>query len=173
MEKSSYVNLRKGMVIILDKMKISRNLIDLIFLLRHKVFRHIPLPLPLNQFCILALLVHDDKLILSQISTELSIVKQQLSPLIAHLEAEGFVKRSAPDCDKRCVLVSITRRGRKCIDDFHRNVLTSFEEKLSELDENDLLTFSQSVKTMSDICSKMFNDGREFLNNDMQKEPKT
>lgn len=115
-----------------DKKKISNDFLEVLFLMRHRIFRHISMPIPINQFAVMVLLSDEGSLTFSEIGERLSIIKQQLSPLIDRLENGGFVRRVSDTKDRRRVRIKMTTKGRQFINNHQQLIKVRLETTLGQ-----------------------------------------
>jgi DNA-binding MarR family transcriptional regulator len=59
---------------------------------------------------------------IADLAVRAGVTKQSMGEMINHLEAMGFVKRSADDSDKRAKIVTFTANGRKLLDAIRKAV---------------------------------------------------
>lgn len=138
-----------------SKQKISNDFLEVLFLMRHRVFRHIAIPLPINQFAILAILSDEKSMTFSEIVHKLSIIKQQLSPLLDCLEKDGFVKRFPDTKDHRRIRVKITIKGRRFITAHQNKIKSHLETTLSALSDEGIKEFDNSLQTLIHLFGKI------------------
>lgn len=138
-----------------DEKRISDDFLEVLFLMRHRIFRHVSIPLPVNQFSIMLILYDEGSMIFSEIARSLSIIKQQLSPLINHLEEDGLVKRIQDTDDKRRVRIKITAKGKKFIDSTQDEIKSRLENTLHTLSKEEIEEFGASLQTLMRLFGKI------------------
>lgn len=139
----------------IDKNEISNDFLEMLFLMRHRIFRHISIPLPINQFVVLCILEDEGSLTFSEIGKRLAIIKQQLSPLINRLEANELVQRLPDSHDKRRTNIKITPKGHEFINRHQSMVKEHLESDMVTLSEKEIKELGQSLKTLMKIFGKM------------------
>jgi DNA-binding MarR family transcriptional regulator len=100
------------------------------------------------QINVLVVLV-EKKATMTELSNEILIPKQQMTPLIDKLVSEGFVQREYDAIDRRIIRISITPLGLDILVKIKEKALAVLETKLKKLDQNDLLCLN---KALTDIC---------------------
>src|ERR671933_2289205 len=73
----------------------------------------------------------------SEIEAATSVTAGAISQRLDRLEAQGFVRRTRDDVDKRVIHVSLTKKGRKLIDDVVAGLMAREERLLAPFDERD------------------------------------
>ncbi|WP_196593375.1 MarR family winged helix-turn-helix transcriptional regulator [Pectinatus sottacetonis] len=139
----------------IDKRNISDDFLEMLFLLRHRIFRHISIPLPINQFVVLCILTDEGSMTFSEIGKRLSIIKQQLSPIINKLEENNLVKRLPDSKDRRRIKIQMTPKGRKFITEHQNKIKAHLETNLSVLSEKEIEEFGKSLKTLMKLFGKI------------------
>ncbi|MDQ0203956.1 MarR family winged helix-turn-helix transcriptional regulator [Pectinatus haikarae] len=138
-----------------DEKKISDSFLEVLFLMQHSILRHIPLPIPVNQFAIMIILGDEGSMTFSEIGERLSIIKQQLSPLIDRLENDGLVKRFPDTKDRRRVRIKTTAKGRKFVTDHQQMIKLRLETTLVTLSEEEIKEFDNALKTLVNLFGKI------------------
>ena len=138
-----------------DKKKISNDFLEVLFLMRHRIFRHISMPIPINQFAVMVLLSDEGSLTFSEIGERLSIIKQQLLPLIDRLENGGFVRRVSDTKDRRRVRIKMTTKGRQFINNHQQLIKVRLETTLATLSEEEIVEFGNSLHTLAKLFGKI------------------
>lgn len=68
--------------------------------------------------------------------------------VIDNLEKQGYVVRKNDPSDRRAVLIHLTNKGEKFIDEFFPKHLDRIKEEFNVLSE-------EEKKTLADICKKL------------------
>ena len=139
----------------IDNKTVSNDFLKVLFLMRHRIFRHITIPFPINQFAIMAILSDEESMTFSEIGKRLSIIKQQLSPLIDHLEENGFVKRVPDAKDKRRIRIKMTAKGRRFINDHQNKIKDRLETTLTTFSPEEIKEFDSSLQTLMKLFGKI------------------
>ena len=72
-----------------------------------------------------------------QLAAELKISAPAITQLTDRLLRKGLIERRAVDGDRRCVLVALSSRGKRLVDQFRKRRCQIFSEALSELEAED------------------------------------
>lgn len=94
-------------------------------------------------------------MIRNDISRDLEISKQQLTPVLNKLLESNYITRSKDDLDKRATLIEITESGRNFLHSQDQFVLNYLKEKLSSLSEDDIKELEESIKKLNTILEKI------------------
>ncbi|AIE59395.1 MarR family winged helix-turn-helix transcriptional regulator [Bacillus methanolicus] len=152
------------MVLTSNTKQISESFIRLIPLfyskLNKSVTKNTPIPKPSGlthlQFHILEELFYTkDGVSLTQLAQNISISKQQLTPLIKKLEEKDYVIKVQDTNDKRFVKIMLTEKGKntviKRLDEFHH----LFCNWISKLNEDDLFDLDYAINKIIRILEKL------------------
>jgi len=71
----------------------------------------------------------------SGLSNGVGVVLTNVSSCCKKLERLGYVSRTRDSQDERVVLIALTERGKKLIDDIHADIEDTFQEFFESLDE--------------------------------------
>lgn len=93
----------------------------------------------------------------SQLSSELLVSKGSLSLMISKLENGGFVQKKAPkgEDDGRKVYISLTKKGRKAVEEVRETMVISASDVFDDMDEERRTLFYTKVKELQEL----FNTG--------------
>lgn len=138
-----------------DEKRIPDDFLEVLFLMRRRIFSHVIIPLPINQFSIMLILYDEESMTFSEIGKSLSIIKQQLSPLINRLEENALVKRVQDTNDKRRVRIKITSEGKKFIDKNQDEIKNRLKNTLHTLSKEEIQEFGASLQTLMRLFSKI------------------
>src|ERR671935_559604 len=92
----------------------------------------------------------------SEIEAATSVTAGAISQRLDRLEARGFVRRKRDDGDKRVIHVSLTKKGRKLIDDVVAGLMAREERLLAPFDERD----RQMLERLLTRWLRWFEDGQ-------------
>ena len=92
----------------------------------------------------------------SEIEAATSVTAGAISQRLDRLEARGFVRRRRDEADKRVIHVSMTKQGRKLIDDVVARLMAREERLLAPFDERD----RQTLERLLTRWLRWFEDGR-------------
>ncbi len=122
--------------------KVVDNFMFLLTYMRQNYFRPAEqitrLKLSHAQFHAISFLALKGPLPMTELANKMAISKQQLTPLIYKLIESGWVVRRSDENDRRIVLIEITEEGLRTYTELKADIKHKFEEKLSELPENQL-----------------------------------
>jgi len=109
-------------------------------------FRTIVTSLQANVMTILI----ERKATMTELSNEMLMSKQQMTPIIDKLVSEGFVQREYDNIDRRIIRISLTPSGLDILKTIKEKALAVLESKLKNLNQNDLLCL---YNALTDICN--------------------
>ncbi len=132
----------------------------------HKVWRTSTLPLPANHFIVLVNLYNNDgeAITITQLAKQLSISKQQMSPIIDKLLKKELIEKKSLTKDRRFSYVRISDKGIKFMEEHRDEQKEHFSKWLVDIAGKDVLIsdadiqkFDESVKVVNNMMKKMFN----------------
>jgi DNA-binding MarR family transcriptional regulator len=92
---------------------------------------------------------------MTQLAQNMDVLKQQLTPLIKHLEEHDYVRKVHNSNDRRSVLLTLTEKGMHTASirwvEFHR----IFCDRINQLDEEDLTDLDYAIAKIIRILSKL------------------
>ncbi len=138
--------------------------IGLIFFFRHRIFRNINLPLPINQFSVLMLLSYEGKMTPSQVSQRLLIIKQQLTPILHRLGQNGLIERRSNPHDKRCTNIYITDKGKKFVTKHEDQIKARLACGIVNLTPEEVKKFSNALTVLRSLSEKFFSNEKDETN---------
>lgn len=92
---------------------------------------------------------------MTELSNEMLMSKQQMTPIIDKLVLEGFVQREYDNIDRRIIRISLTPSGLDMLEKIKEKALTILENKLKYLDQNDLLCLNNALSDLGKIINKI------------------
>lgn len=104
--------------------------------------------LTVSQFGTLEVLHHLGPLNQRSIGEKLLKSGGNITMVIDNLEKQGYVVRKNDPSDRRAVLIHLTNKGEKFIDEFFPKHLDRIKEEFNVLSE-------EEKKTLADICKKL------------------
>lgn len=131
-------------------------LFDMMMTSNHKLWRTVALPLPLNHFAVMYFLYNNKIATISEVSSQLSISKQQMSPIIDKLVKKGFVKKQCMSNDRRYSQIYLSDEGLNLILEHRKKQQVNFTNYITDLSDSDAEKFDESVKIVKLMISKMF-----------------
>lgn len=139
--------------------EIAKKLCDLMQLMTRKLLRPIEQltknftsPLQLHTMLILS----EKKFsTMTEISRDINISKQQMTPIIDRLIDTGFVHREHDNIDRRSVNINLTSAGVDFLDNFGKNITSVMKRKIECLDNDDLHSLHHALDDLSRIIHKI------------------
>ncbi|PGS56325.1 MarR family winged helix-turn-helix transcriptional regulator [Bacillus sp. AFS041924] len=92
---------------------------------------------------------------LTELAQNISISKQQMTPLIMKLEEKEYVSKIQDANDKRSVKIILTEKGKKVVSKRWEDFYHIFIERVGQLDEEDLLDLDYSIYKIIRILGKL------------------
>lgn len=132
------------------------NLFDLLMLYNHKIWKSTVHPLPLNHLIVIFYLRNNGTSTISEIAHHLSISKQQMSPIIDKLTKKEFIERKNLTNDRRYSQINISKKGIRFLENHRKKAKDNFIEHITNLTDDDIVVFDQSVKNIEEMLNKMF-----------------
>jgi len=114
-------------------------------------FRTIITPMQIHIMCILV----KGKATMTELSNEMAMSKQQMTPIIDKLVSENFVQRDYDNIDRRMIWISLTSSGLAMLEKVKEKALTLLENQLKCLDQNDLLCLNNALIDLGKIINKI------------------
>ena len=138
--------------------KTSKLLFNLIPLLDKKFIRAVDQEfraiLTATQASVMSILTKK-KATMTELSNEMLMSKQQMTPLIDKLVSEGFVQREYDPIDRRIIRISLTPLGLNMLKKVEVKIFALLDKKLQYLDENDLLCLKDALSDVLKIINKI------------------
>lgn len=106
------------------------------------------------QLSALSILVPKDAT-MTELSNELLMSKQQLTPMIDKLVAKKFVQRKYDSNDRRLITISITPLGLELLNTIKGSALKILADRFSSLDNTDAHNFYEALTTVYSIVQKI------------------
>lgn len=107
------------------------------------------------QFYAVSLLHRKGSLSMSEMSHEMQISKQQLTPLVYKLIEQGLLVRRADEYDRRIIRIEVTEKGRNTIDELIAEANLDLIQKLSTLSRAELNDLEQMLKRIQEILKNV------------------
>jgi len=114
-------------------------------------FRSVLTAMQANVMVILA----EKKATMTELSNEMLMSKQQMTPIIDKLVSQGFVQREYDPIDRRIIRISVTPSGLDILDKIKEKVLGVLDDKLKSLDDNDLLCLNHALCNLFKVINKI------------------
>lgn len=106
---------------------------------------------PVQLRTIMALLFKTEPCSMTELAGELKISKQQMTPVIDKLIANGYVERIFNSHDRRIISVALTGRGQEFLEQQKSIIVSQLRTRISKLSENDLRVLYDSLKNIEGI----------------------
>jgi DNA-binding MarR family transcriptional regulator len=147
------------MMTVVELNKIAKKLSDLMPLFSRKLFRpleqltkNITSPLQMHAITILR---EKELFSMTELSNEMNISKQQMTPIIDKLIDSGFVQREHDDIDRRSIKISLTSIGIDFLDDISKEMTSFMKSQIEGLDEDDLHSLNHALDDLYRIIKKI------------------
>lgn len=114
--------------------------------------RNITSPLQLHVMLILS---EKELSTLTELSYEMNMSKQQMTPIINKLHDNGFVLREHDNIDRRSVNLKLTSVGVDFLENIFININRIMKRKIECLDKNDLHTLDHALDDLFRIIHKI------------------
>lgn len=114
--------------------------------------RNITSPLHMHALIILS---EKEVFTMTELSNEMYISKQQMTPIIDKLVDNGFVQREHDNIDRRSIKISLTSAGLRFLDDTNKDTATMIKSKIEKLDTDDLNSLHLALDDLQRIISKI------------------
>jgi len=141
-----------------EQSKIAEKLTDLLPSFTRKFMRPFTLlmknitPLHLH---VMHILSEKELSTLTELSYEMSMSKQQMTPIINKLHDNGFVLREPDTIDRRSVNLKLTSVGIDSLENIREDLNRIMKRKIECLDENDLHTLHHALDDLFRIIHKI------------------
>ena len=107
------------------------------------------------QFHLLFILEEKGNLSMTELSKELLISKQQMTPLVDKLIKLGFVLRKYNKVDRRVINISLSSSGKKYIEKMKTGIYDMMKTKFHNLSDNDLSKLYKAFVQIKNIVNKL------------------
>lgn len=135
---------------------ISQKFIETLMLIHNNFYRQTKVPIPLNQFGVLMVVLTEDAVSITEISHILQISKQQMTTVIDKLVRNGLVQKQADINDRRRSVITLTPAGRKVIDNQNELVRERFSERIQRLSATERTKINDAITNFNQLIEKMF-----------------
>jgi DNA-binding MarR family transcriptional regulator len=138
--------------------QIARDFFSLIPLLKNKFIRpyeRVSSALSPMQFHVLLRLKDQKPRSMSELASEMDILKQQLTYVTDKLADEGFIQRVPCRRDRRSVQISITPAGLDYLEAFKKEILQLIAGKFAHLPPEDLRELGEATRTLHRIVDRL------------------
>ena len=105
--------------------------------------------LTVSQYTLLFSLFHPERCKMSELARELGITMGAATSIVDRLIKAGLVKRERSTEDRRLVLVSLSKKGRRMVEEVHKVTLGLMTRLLSRLSAKEREAFLSAYEKMS------------------------
>lgn len=135
------------------------NLIDLLVLIHNKLLNPDEMVkgsiIPPSHMKVIFYLSKKKTMSVSNVAKCLDISKPNMTPIIDKLINEGFVHRYTDPNDRRRINIELTEKAYSFINDKKLEMKSNLMQKISILDDNDLIKLSSIINDMTEILLKL------------------
>ena len=139
-----------------DKPRLSQQFVEIMVLLHNNFGRQTQVPLPLNQFGVLCVLMDTQGLTITDINRQLNISKQQMTNIIDKLVSAGYVSKEPDPVDRRRLVITISRKGKKLLEDHMEQFRQRFESHAQNLTRDERQELATILRRYYELINKMF-----------------
>ena len=135
---------------------LSQKFIETLMLIHNNFYRQTKVPVPLNQFGVLMVVLTEETVSITEISHILKISKQQMTTVIDKLVKNGLVQKQPDINDRRRCVISLTSAGKKVLDDQNEIVRKRFNERIQQLSTSEKNKLGDAITNFNQLIEKMF-----------------
>lgn len=135
---------------------LSQQFVEIMVLLHNNFGRQTQVPLPLNQFGVLCVLMDTQGLTITDISRQLNISKQQMTNIIDKLVSAGYVSKEPDPVDRRRLVITIKRKGKKLLEEHMEQFRQRFESHAQNLTRDERQELATILRRYYELINKMF-----------------
>ena len=136
--------------------RLSQQFVEMMVLIHNKFGRQTQVPLPLNQFGVLCVLMDTQGLAITDISRQLNISKQQMTTIIEKLVSAKYVSKKPDPHDRRRLVITITQQGEKLLRGHMEQFRQRFDSHAQNLTNNERTELANVLRRYYELISKMF-----------------
>ena len=125
-------------------------------LIHNNFYRQTKVPIPLNQFGVLMVVLTEEAVSITEISHILKISKQQMTTVIDKLVKNGLVQKQADINDRRRFVITLLPAGKQIIDDQNEIVRKRFNDRIQHLSSTEKAKLGDSIANFNLLIEKMF-----------------
>lgn len=104
-----------------------------------------------SQNMIISLLDDIKECSMSELADTLNIAKANMTTLVDPLVEAGYITREPGRKDRRVIIISLTVKGKKYLNECKEHTYTRLEQQLSDLDEKELAELEKAVKVLRKV----------------------
>ena len=135
---------------------LSQQFVEIMVLLHNNFGRQTQVPLPLNQFGVLCVLMDTQGFAITDISRQLNISKQQMTNIIEKLLTAGYVSKNPDPKDRRRLVVTISEKGEKLLEEHMEQFRQRFEIHARNLTTDERQELASILRRYYELINKMF-----------------
>ena len=135
---------------------LSQQFVEIMVLLHNNFGRQTQVPLPLNQFGVLCALMDTQGLAIIDLSRQLNISKQQMTNVIEKLLTAGYVSKNPDPKDRRRLVVTISEKGEKLLEEHMEQFRQRFEIHARNLTTDERQELASILRRYYELINKMF-----------------
>ena len=135
---------------------LSQQFVEIMVLLHNNFGRQTQVPLPLNQFGVLCVLMDTQGLTITDINRQLNISKQQMTNIIDKLVSAGYVSKEPDPVDRRRLVITISRQGKKLLEEHMEQFRQRFESHAQNLTRDERQELATILRRYYELINKMF-----------------
>lgn len=135
---------------------LSQQFVEIMVLLHNNFGRQTQVPLPLNQFGVLCVLMDTQGLTITDINRQLNISKQQMTNIIDKLVSAGYVSKEPDPVDRRRLVITISRKGKKLLEEHMEQFRQRFESHAQNLTRDERQELATILRRYYELINKMF-----------------
>ena len=135
---------------------LSQQFVEIMVLLHNNFGRQTQVPLPLSQFGVLCIISDTNGLSISDISRQLNVSKQQMTNVIDKLLSAGYVTKEADTNDRRRLVITISLKGKKLLEDHVELFRQRFESQAQNLTNDERQELARILRRYYELINKMF-----------------
>ena len=135
---------------------LSQQFVEIMVLLHNNFGRQTQVPLPLNQFGVLCVLMDTQGLTITDISRQLNISKQQMTNIIDKLLSAGYVSKEPDPKDRRRLVITISLKGKKLLEEHMEQFRQRFESHAQNLTRDERQELATILRRYYELINKMF-----------------
>ena len=135
---------------------LSQQFVEIMVLLHNNFGRQTQVPLPLNQFGVLCALMDTQGMAIIDLSRQLNISKQQMTNVIEKLLTSGYVSKNPDPKDRRRLVVTISEKGEKLLEEHMEQFRQRFEIHARNLTTDERQELASILRRYYELINKMF-----------------
>lgn len=106
------------------------------------------------QGMLIGILMHFDKMKISDLSEKLQLSNSTVSGIIDRLEKQGLVERTRSNEDRRVVYVTVTPEFRKNAQEHFKRIEIKYEEMMNEATPEEVEAIRKGLRTLEKVLER-------------------